>query len=247
MVNFAEVLTENQSKNMNRICSEIEKQLNSFNEDVSAYKANRNSGVATISVNPNMKSTGAATINVNRARHTWRVNTSGEEDKNSDSGQGETDIRKAKRKRLSSKCQKSKTDVRDTDEHRSPPEEDELSLYDGSDLDDQIEKLIDTSHIANAKEVRINEEDEDSDEDDLIKDIENGFNSVEQTGEPIGSNLAKIITNVIRTPANTEKLVKKLKSLPRPENLDSLKVKKCNIEMWSKMLQSETRFNDLKS
>ena len=243
MVNFAEVLTENQSKNMNRICSEIEKQLNSFSEDVSAYKANRNSEVATISVNPNMKSTGAATINVNRARHTWRVNTSGEEDKNSDSGQGETDIRK----RLSSTCQKSKTDVRDTDEHRPPPEEDELSLYDGSDLDDQIEKLIDTSHIANAKEVRINEEDEDSDEDDLIKDIENDLKSVEQTEEPIGSNLAKIINNVIRTPVNTDKLVKKLKSLPRPENLDSLKVKKCNIEMWSKMLQSETRFSDFKS
>ena len=55
---------------MNRICSEIEKQLNSFSEDVSAYKANRNSGVATINVNPNMKSTGAATINVNRAIHT---------------------------------------------------------------------------------------------------------------------------------------------------------------------------------
>ena len=70
MVNFAEVLTENQSKNMNRICSEIEKQLNSFSEDVSAYKANRNSGVATINVNPNMKSTGVATINVNRAIHT---------------------------------------------------------------------------------------------------------------------------------------------------------------------------------
>ena len=243
MVNFAEVLTENQSKNMNRICSEIEKQLNSFSEDVSAYKANRNSGVATINVNPNMKSTGAATINVNRAIHTWRVNTSGEEDKNSDSGQGETDIRK----RLSSTCQKSKTDVRDTDEHRPPPEEDELSLYDGSDLDDQIEKLIDTSHIANAKEVLINEEDEDSDEDDLIKDIENDLKSVEQTEEPIGSNLAKIINNVIRTPVNTDQLVKKLKSLPRPENLDSLKVKKCNIEMWSKMLQSETRFNDLKS
>ena len=223
MVDFAEVLTENQSKNMNRICSEIEKQLNSFNEDISAYKANRNSGVATISANPNMKSTGAATINVNRARHTWRVNTSGEEDKNSDSGQGETDIRKAKRKRLSSKCQKSKTDVRDADEHRPPPEEDELSLYDGSDLDDQIEKLIDTSHIANAKEVRINEED------DHIKDIENDLNSVEQTEELIGSNLAKIINNVICTPVNTQKLVKKLKSLPRPENLDSLKVKKCNI------------------
>ena len=40
-----------------------------------------------------------------------------------------------------------------------------------------------------------------------MKDIENDFNSVEQTGEPISSNLAKIINNVIRIPINKEKLV----------------------------------------
>ena len=62
-------------------------------------------------------------------------------------------MRKAKRKRLSSKCQKSKTHVRETGEHPQPAEEDELSLYGGSDLDDQIEKLADTLHIANAKGV----------------------------------------------------------------------------------------------
>ena len=148
-------------------------------------------------------------------------------------------MRKAKRKRLSSKCQKSKTHVRSTGENRQPPEEDEFSLYGGSDLDDQIDRLVDTPHIANAKGGRINEEGKDSDEDDLIKDIENDFNSVEQTGEPIGSNLAKIINNVICTPINKEKLVKKLERHPKPENLDSLKVKKCNTEIWSEMLQSQ--------
>ena len=156
-------------------------------------------------------------------------------------------MRKAKRKRHSSKCQKSKTHVRDTGEHGQPPEEDELSLYGGSDLDDQIDRLVDTRHIANANGGCMNEEGEDSDEDDLIKDIENDFNSVEQIGEPIGSNLAKIINNVIRTPTNKEKLVKKLESHPRPENLDSLKVKKCNTEIWSEMLSSKTRSKDLKT
>ena len=60
----------------------------------------------------------------------------------------------------------------------------------------------------------------------LIEDIENDFISVEQTGEPTGSNLDKVINNALRTPINKEKLVKKLESHPRPENLDSLKVKK---------------------
>ena len=74
--------------------------------------------------------------------------------------------------------------LRKTSEHCQSPEEDEMSLYGGSDLDDQIERLVDTSHIANANGVAI--KDEESDEDELIKDSENDFNWVEQ-GE-IGSN-----------------------------------------------------------
>ena len=100
-------------------------------------------------------------------------------------------MQKAKRKCLSSKSQKSKTHVRDTCEIRQPPEEDELSLYGGSDFDNQIDGLVDTPHIGNAKWGWINEEGEDSDEDDLIKDIENYFNSAEQTGDPIASNFGQ--------------------------------------------------------
>ena len=61
---------------MNRISTEIKKQLNSFNENLSAYKTNRSLGVATISVNPIKKSTGAATISINPARHNSRANAS---------------------------------------------------------------------------------------------------------------------------------------------------------------------------
>ena len=53
---------------MSRISTEIGMQLN---ENLSAYKANRSSGVATISININKKSTGAAAISVNPARHTY--------------------------------------------------------------------------------------------------------------------------------------------------------------------------------
>ena len=52
--------------------------------------------------------------------------------------------------------------------------------------------------------------------------------------------MAKIINNIIGTPINKEKH-------PRPENLDSLKVKKCNAEIWSEMLQPKTRSKDLKT
>ena len=38
-----------------------------------------------------------------------------------------------------------------------------------------------------------------------------------------------------------------MESHPRPENLDSLKVKKYNTEIWSEMLQSKTRSKDLKT
>ena len=41
MGNFAEVVAENQSKNLNRTSTEIGMQPNSFNENLSAYKANR--------------------------------------------------------------------------------------------------------------------------------------------------------------------------------------------------------------
>ena len=54
------------------------------------------------------------------------------------------------------------------------------------------------------------------------------------------------MNNVIRTPISKEKLVKKLESHPRPENLDSLKVNKCYTEIWSEMFQSETRSKFLK-
>ena len=105
--NFSEVLTENQSKNINRISTDIGKQLINFNENLSAYKANRSSGVATISENSNKRSVGGATISVNPVRHTSRANASDEKDRNKDKSQVETDMRKAKRKRLPSKCQKS--------------------------------------------------------------------------------------------------------------------------------------------
>ena len=57
-------------------------------------------------------------------------------------------------------------------------------------------------------------EPEDSDEDDLIKDVANNFNVVEKTGPPIGKNLASIVNNVMFNPVYREKLVQKLEKHP---------------------------------
>ena len=100
-----------------------------------------------LSVNQNKRSTGATTISVNPNRHTSRANASGEEDIDSDSSQGKLNMRKAKRKCLSSKCQKSKTHVRETGESHQPLEVDEISLYGGSYLDDHMKRLADTPHL----------------------------------------------------------------------------------------------------
>ena len=66
MGNFAEVLVENQSKNVNIISV--------YNEVKTKSIYNQ---VARISVNPNTRSTGAAIISINPARHTSKINASG--------------------------------------------------------------------------------------------------------------------------------------------------------------------------
>ena len=68
MGNFAEVLEENQSKNMNSISTEIGIQI-ALLMKIFQHIRLRSSGVATISINPNKKYTRAATIRVNPAGH----------------------------------------------------------------------------------------------------------------------------------------------------------------------------------
>ena len=81
MGSFAEVLTNNQTKNINKISDEIGKKLETFNNSLTTYNKTKSStGVATISINPNKtKTMGAATISVN-PRNTSRANACVEDD-----------------------------------------------------------------------------------------------------------------------------------------------------------------------
>ena len=251
MGNFAEVLANNQTKNINIISNEIGKKLENFNGSLIAHKAKNSTGVASISINPNKtKAMGLATISV-KPKSTSRANVSVEDDGDNSSSshdcqEEDNDARNGKRKCVTN-LKVNKKVIRETgDSH--PLVEDELSLYGGSDLDEQIDRLVDMTnspkvHFANDDE----SEPEESDEDDLINDIASDFSAVEKTDPPIGKKLASIINNVMFNPVNKEKLVQKLGKHHRPENLNSLKMKKCNPEIWSEMVQSKTRSNDLKT
>ena len=58
MGGFAQVLTNNQAKNINKISNEIGKKLETFNDSLAAYnKAKKSTGVATFSINPNKTKT----------------------------------------------------------------------------------------------------------------------------------------------------------------------------------------------
>ena len=237
MGSFAEVLTNNHTKNVNEINHEIGQKLETFNNSLTAYnKAKGSNGVAAISVNP---------------RNTSRANASVEDDgvSSSQNCQEEaTDTRKGKSQCVTN-FNINKKAVRETgDSH--PPAEDELSLYGGSDLDEQIDdRLVGTTNTPKVHFANNNHESEpeESDEDYLIKDIANDFRAVEKTGSPIGKNVDIIINNVMLSSVNKEKLVQKLEIHPRLENLNSLKIEKCNPEIWSEMLQSKTRSKNLKT
>ena len=67
MGNFAEVLSNNQTKNINKISNETGKKSEIFNDSIIAYEAKSSTGAATISINVNKaKAMGAATTRERR-------------------------------------------------------------------------------------------------------------------------------------------------------------------------------------
>ena len=180
---FAEVVTNNQAKNINKISDEIGKNLETFNDSLTSYnKVKSTTGVITNSINPNeTKATRAALISVNPKSNS-RANVSLEDDGSSsihDCQEEAIDTRKGKGKRVTN-FNINKKVVRETDEsHQSA--EDEVSLYGVSDLDEQIDRLVDTTNNPKVSFANNDEsEPERSDKDDLIKDIANDFRAVEK-------------------------------------------------------------------
>ena len=53
MGSFAEVLANNETKNINEISNQLGKKLETFNDSLIAYKEKSSTGVATISISAN--------------------------------------------------------------------------------------------------------------------------------------------------------------------------------------------------
>ena len=185
MINFAEVLTNNQAKNINKSSDEIGKNSETFNNGLTTYnKAKSSTGVAAIRINSNKtKAKGAATISVN-PRNNPKANATVEDDV-------VAAVRTVSKKPLAWERVKgnanfntNKKVVREGGESH-PLKEDELSLYGGSDLDEQIDPLVNTTKSPKVNVASNNDDSEPEDEDDLIKDFANDFSAVEKLGPPI--------------------------------------------------------------
>ena len=95
----------------------------------------------------------------------------------------------------------------------------------------------------------MNRNHEGSDENDLIIDIASNFSGVEKifkTGPSIGKKLTNNIKNVMLC-LTQGKTGSKIRKHARHENLNYLKFKKCNPEIWSEMLLSKTKSKYLKT
>ena len=245
--NFATKLVENNNQNMNKFSSDLGQQLvGQIKENMNTNDKNKkNTGVATISVNPekNKNKKGVASIGVNPNK-TSRANARIEDKESSDSSSSSDDSeanaserKKQKRKRVSKGRSQSLKKFKKSSFRNEHQEEDTLSLFGGSDLDENIYKLVDKSSDDSPT-------DSENDDQEFIKGIAEDLATFEDTGDPISSDFAKIINNAILKPLNREKLITKLEKFPRPENLPSLKV---NEEIWCEMLQPRVRSKDVKT
>lgn len=261
-------MSAKQTESINQITADIESKfdrLNKLNQQTGSSSAS-----ATISVNPNKngeakisenptkgktgknttisetprlkrrKTSGEATISVNpnNGPHKANASDSGDETTSSSSEGESAEIRNrgsSKRKRSTDKNKKNKKSKQSSHPHH----DDVISLYGGSDIDDKIGRIVNNP----SDESDSNSELED---DECIKGIANDLCALTKSGEPINKNLANVINNVVYYPIPYEKLCEKFEKHQTPENLESLRVKKCNSDIWAQV-HRRIRSKDIKT
>lgn len=124
MVNFIEVLSNYQAKNINKISAEIGKELETFNNNLTWWKKAKScTGVVRISISPyktKAREGGGATSVIVNPRNTTNANVS-EEGHDVSEREEAIDTREGKRKRLTTNFNKNKNVVWETGESDSPP------------------------------------------------------------------------------------------------------------------------------
>ena len=108
---------------MNKINAEIGKELETFNNNLTAWKkAKSRTGIAKITINPyktKARGGGATSVIIN-PRKTTKANVS-EESNDISEREEAIDMRESKKKRLTTNFNKNKNVVRETGESDSPP------------------------------------------------------------------------------------------------------------------------------
>ena len=84
------------------------------------------------------------------------------------------------------------------------------------------------------------ESDQDSDLEAILEELDTN-----KSGPPISSRMAKVLTQIIQSDTNEEKIEELLENYLQPDNLKGLNTPKCNNEIWGK-LRIPTRARDIK-
>ena len=114
--------------------------------------------------------------------------------------------------------------------------DDDISIPDQPLIDREIE-----AHLEEGPK----EPEETGQTDDILDQIAGDLSMAEDIGESINPQLAKIVEGLWANKLAEEKLKEKLKKYPTPENCSNMIVPKCNHEIWTNVLSSALRFNDL--
>ena len=91
-----------------------------------------------------------------------------------------------------------------------------------------------------------NNEDSSGEEDEALKSFSKMIDTKEMVSAPIENKLAEIVNQLWQQPLPLEKMKDNTPQYNRPENCQSLIVKKFNPEVWSNHLQTKHRATDLK-
>jgi len=112
---------------------------------------------------------------------------------------------------------------------------DTVSLHGSSDIDGNIEKLINSS----------SESDESPSEDDLdIQKLRSELLEDDEIGPPVSKDLAELFQKLKESGLSKEKVASKAKEYPKPANCD-LETKQVNPEIWSGIITTKERSADL--
>ena len=116
-------------------------------------------------------------------------------------------------------------------------EGDRVSLHADSDIDNDINNLINTVNTCSEQS-----------QTDVLGTVTGELEPETQLSEPVSDDLASTINKIFSMPSQKDKLITRLNSCLPPSNTDTMTLKKCNEEIWgsNQNFMPQIRSNDIK-